>query len=221
MMGGQLSAPACAIEHPFFARMYPRFAAQADERGQAEHRRKLLDGITRRVVEVGAGNGRNFRHYPASVSEVVAVEPEPRLRELAESEAASACVPVRVVAGEAAALPLEDESFDVGVASLVLCSVAEQAEALAELRRVIRPGGELRFYEHVVSPSARLARMQRLADRLFWPRLGAGCHCSRDTQLVIKASGFEVESCRRLEFKPSVLIGSWTKPHILGVARRA
>lgn len=219
-MRAQSSAPADTINHPFFARIYPRFAIEADRRGQAEHRTEVLAGARGRVVEVGAGTGRNFRHYPESVTEVIAVEPELRLRQLAETEAASAPVPVRVVGGVASDLPVEDDSCDVGVASLVLCSVADQDAALGELHRVIRQGGELRFYEHVVSPAARLARIQRLADRLFWPKIGGGCHCSRDTLSAMRPAGFEVESCRRFDFKPSALIGVWTKPHILGVARR-
>jgi len=208
------------VDHPFFARVYPRFAVEADKRGQAEHRAQLLAGASGRVVEVGAGTGRNFRHYPASVTEVVAVEPEPRLRRIAQAEAASLSLNIRVRDGVAAQLPLEDDSCDVGVASLVLCSVADQGETLRELRRVIRPGGELRFYEHVASPNRRLARAQRLIDRLFWPKIGGGCHCARDTLAAIERAGFAIETLRRFRFKPSPLIGIWTSPHVLGTARR-
>jgi ubiquinone/menaquinone biosynthesis C-methylase UbiE len=118
-------------------------------------------------------------------------------------------------------LPIEDGSCDVGVASLVLCSVPDASRALQELRRVIRRGGELRFYEHVISDNPTLASFQRTIDKLFWPRLGAGCHGGRDTLTAIKQAGFEVEECRRLRFKASPLIGLWTSPHILGVARRS
>jgi ubiquinone/menaquinone biosynthesis C-methylase UbiE len=208
------------VNHPLFSRLYGAVAAAADSRGQAEHRAETLAGVEGRVVEVGAGVGSNFRHYPAAVTEVVAVEPEPRMRRQAEEAAASVRVPIRVVGGLASALPFEDGSFDVGVAVLVLCSVPDPADALAELRRVIRPGGELRFYEHVVASSPGLARVQRLADRTFWPFVGGGCHCSRDTLSAIEETGFELESYRGLEFMPTRFVGTLTRPHILGRARR-
>ena len=131
------------VSHPLFARLYPRIAAEAERRGAEEHRRRLLASLTGRVIEVGAGNGLNFIHYPDTVSELLAVEPEPRLRELASEAAASARVPTTVVDVVADDLPADHAAFDAGVASLVLCSVPEQLHALVELRRVIRSGGGL------------------------------------------------------------------------------
>jgi SAM-dependent methyltransferase len=116
-----------------------------DAQGAAEHRRALLAGLTGPVLEVGAGNGRNFAHYPSTVTDVLAVEPEPYLRGLAQVAAGQAPVPVRVVDGTADALPTPDASMKAAVAALVLCSVPDQARALAELHQVLRPGGELRF----------------------------------------------------------------------------
>ncbi|HVW16880.1 MAG TPA: methyltransferase domain-containing protein [Solirubrobacteraceae bacterium] len=201
-----------ASRHPIFARAYER-ASRSEQRGeQLEHRRALLAGAAGRVVEVGAGNGLNFALYPATVTEVVAVEPEPYLRARAAERAASAPVAVTVVDGEADALPLADASADVAVASLVLCSVPDQAVALAELRRVLRPGGELRFYEHVVSTRPRRARLQALLTRLLWRRVCAGCHLDRDTGAAIEAAGFRIERCERLAFHGLA--------HIHGVARR-
>ena len=134
---------------PPVRRVEPRRRAQGRRRAP----RRDAAGLTGRVVEVGAGNGLNFGHYPATVTEVVAVEPEPYLRERAEEAARAAPVDVTVVVGLADALPAEDGAFDAAVASLVLCSVPDQAGALAELRRVVRPDGELRFYEHVSLPA--------------------------------------------------------------------
>ncbi|MEO8092635.1 MAG: class I SAM-dependent methyltransferase [bacterium] len=206
------------VHHPLFARVFVWLMSH-ESREQLEHRRELLDGLSGRVVEVGAGNGRNFALYPDQVSEVVAVEPEPYLRRLAVQAAGSAPVPVRVIDGLADRLPFDPGAFDAAVTSLVLCSVFDQGQALAELHRVIRPGGELRFYEHVVADEARLARAQRLADRLFWPHVGGGCHTSRDTGGAITAAGFQLQRCTRLSVRPSPLM-ALVAPHILGAALR-
>jgi ubiquinone/menaquinone biosynthesis C-methylase UbiE len=199
-------------KHPIFARFWTFISEREDEAGQAQHRQELLAGARGRAIELGAGNGRNFPHYPAEVGEVVAIEPEPYLRERAREAAADASVNVEVVDATDDPLPCDDGSFDVAVACLVLCSVPDQARALAELRRVLKPGGELRFYEHVVPRRPWQARLFRAADSSgVWPKLAAGCHCSRDTGAAIAGAGFEVESLRRLSFNGL--------PHILGVAR--
>jgi ubiquinone/menaquinone biosynthesis C-methylase UbiE len=204
--------------HPVFARIYKKVAEIDERRGGAEHRRRLLLGSSGRVIEVGAGSGANFSHYPASVSEVVAVEPERYLRECAQRAATHAPVPVSVSEGDADHLPGESGSFDVGVAALVLCTVPDQRSALAELYRVIRPGGELRFYEHVVSHHRWEARFQRLADATFWPHVAGGCHLARDTTSRIEHAGFVIETCERFPFSPAPFLPP--DPHILGTARR-
>jgi ubiquinone/menaquinone biosynthesis C-methylase UbiE len=171
------------------------------------------------VIEIGAGTGLNFRHYPSSVSEVVATEPEEHLRAIAERAAAEAGVPVTVVDWVAEALEAEDGAFDAGVASLVLCSVRDPERALAELFRVIRPGGELRYYEHVEADTPGLARVQRAADRLGLPRILGGDHVSRPTGALIRAAGFVPEAERRFRFRPQPL-NVLFEPHIIGRARR-
>ncbi len=203
--------------HPIFARVYARMSAQMDEQGAAEFRRIMLDGLAGRVVEVGAGNGRNFAHYPPAVTEVVAVEPEPTMRALALAAAREGKVPIRVVAGTASALP--GRGYDAAVTSLVLCSVPDQATALAEIRRVLRPGGELRFLEHVAAETPGLRRLQRLADATVWPRLLGGCHTGRDTAAAIAAAGFTVDRLQRFRF-PEGRLGGPASPHILGRATR-
>ena len=208
--------PTHEVKHPLFARVYSKLSAAEEKRGQFENRRELLAGLSGRVVEVGAGNGLNFAHYPAGVGEVVAVEPEPYLRNEAEGRAALAPVPVTVVEGVADRLPLEDASADAGVVSLVLCSVPDQSAALAELRRVIKPGGELRFYEHVVSNRESRRKFQRFMDATLWPRMAGGCHMTRDTRAAIERAGFIVQRSRRFPFPP----GAFGLPHILGSARR-
>ena len=207
------------VSHPHFARLYVRAAARADRRGAADHRRRLLEGLSGRVVEVGAGHGPNFAHYPATVTHVLAVEPEATLREQAQHAAARARVPVTVVAGTADALPLGDGEADAVVASLVLCSVPDQAGALAEARRVLRPGGELRFYEHVIARRQPKRAILQLADRSgLWPKLAGGCHPARDTTAAIERAGFTIETLERFGFSPCRLQPK--VPHVLGVARR-
>jgi ubiquinone/menaquinone biosynthesis C-methylase UbiE len=206
------------IHHPVFARIYAKVADIAESRGGAEHRRALLDGIHGRVIEVGTGSGTNFSHYPETVSEVVAVEPERYLRERAQRAAAHAPVHISVLTGDANRLPVDARSFDVGVVSLVLCTVPDQSSALAELFRVIRPGGQLRFYEHVIAHTKWEARFQRLADATFWPRLAGGCHLTRDTITAIEQAGFRIDACKRFRFSPASLLPA--DPHVLGAAHR-
>jgi ubiquinone/menaquinone biosynthesis C-methylase UbiE len=206
------------VRHPIFARLYRRIAAEAEGKGAGEHRDELLAGLSGRVIEVGAGTGLNFDHYPGAVTEVVAVEPEPYLRAAAEEAAAAASVAVTIVDGTADELPAEASAFDAGVASLVLCSVPSQARALGELHRVIRGGGQLRFYEHVRSPKPGFARMQRVVD-VVWPLFGGGCHTSRDTERAITESGFDIERIRHFTFRPAACAAP-VSPHVIGVARR-
>ena len=212
-----MSAP--SVDHPLFARFYARVLAPNEGGDIRALREELLAGLRGRVVEVGSGPGGNFPHYPDTVTEVVAVEPEAYLREQALAAAAKAAIPITIVDGLADALPLEDASCDAAVACLVLCSVPDQARALAELRRVLVPGGELRFYEHVRGHGTRMVRWQRLADRTFWPRLFGGCHTARDTVAAIGAAGFAVE--RRRDVRPeSVPAFLPVAPQAIGVARK-
>jgi SAM-dependent methyltransferase len=203
------------VRHPLFARCFDRLS-RLMERDLSPHRRELLAGLSGRVVEIGAGNGMNFRHYPETTAEVLAFEPEPYLRGKAREAAGAAAV--EVVVGEATteALPLEDGSCDGAVACLVLCTVPDPAGALCELRRVLRAGGELRFLEHVRAGERRKARVQRALDRSgLWPLVGGGCHCARETPAAIEAAGFRIGRRRELDLGPAWVV---TNPHVLGTA---
>lgn len=206
------------VHHPIFARMYERMAASFEAKGVAEHRDELLAGVAGQIIEVGAGTGLNFNHYPNTVSKVIAVEPESRLRASARAATATAPIPVEVIDGTANNLPFEDGTFDAGVASLVLCSVPDQAVALRELFRVIRAGGELRFYEHVLAGNPQWAARQRRVAPI-WRRFGGGCNPDRETAAAISAAGFEIERRRDLMFAPT-WTAKFTASHILGCARR-
>ncbi|MFF5445388.1 class I SAM-dependent methyltransferase [Streptomyces sp. NPDC012888] len=212
--------PQDTVHHPLFARFYARMSVQADVRGGvAGLRRELLEGLSGRVIEIGAGNGLNFAHYPRAVSEVVAVEPERTLRRLAVEAAVRADVPVDVVPGAAEALPVKSEAFDGAVASLVLCTVRDLPRSLAELHRVLRPGAELRFFEHGLAPGAAMAAVQRGLDRTVWPRLFGGCHTARDTVAAVGAAGFRITAARtfRLPERGPALPTSYC---VMGTARR-
>jgi SAM-dependent methyltransferase len=204
------------VRHPIFARLFDRTSPQM-EREVGPLRDELLTGLAGRVVEVGAGNGASFGHYPATVDELVAIEPEPYLRQRAIERAGSAPVRTRVLDAVAEALPLEDGSADAVVASIMLCSVPDAARALAELRRVVKSGCELRFLEHVRAAGAHKARLQRSFDRSrLWPSLAGGCHCGRDTPAAIEAAGFRIDELHGFDLGPAWL---HTNPHVYGRAR--
>lgn len=187
------------VHHPLFARCYARVSVAAETRmGMAGVRARLLAGLSGRVIEIGAGNGLNFAHYPGAVSEVVAIEPERRLRQLAVEAALRAEVPVDVAPGAAEALPVKSEAFDAVVISLVLCSVRDVPRALGEVRRVLRPGGVVRFFEHGAGGGPAMRLTQRALDRTVWPPLSGGCHLARDPVGALREAGFELGPYRRV-----------------------
>ena len=188
-----------------------------DARGAADHRRRLVAAAHGVVVEIGAGYGATFPFYPAAVTGVLALEPDPTLRALARAAASKAPVPVTVQDGVAESLPAADASVDVVVSSLVLCSVADQSAALAEVVRVLRPGGLLLFYEHVRSAHRVLGAAEDLLTPL-WSRVAGGCHPNRDTAAVIAGAGLAVQGLERFGF--SVLPGNPRLAHVLGAARK-
>jgi ubiquinone/menaquinone biosynthesis C-methylase UbiE len=142
----------------------------------------------------------------------------PTCARFAQAAAKAAPVSIEVRTGVAEALPAEDGEFDAAVTSLVLCSVSDQAAALREIARALRPGGELRFYEHVTSNHPTMARVQRALDATIYPPLAGGCHCARDTRTAILNAGFTIDHEERIAFKPSPIAPAI--PHILGIARR-
>ncbi|WP_280396585.1 class I SAM-dependent methyltransferase [Nocardia carnea] len=195
--------PQRAIRRPVFARAYAGLAGPALERaGAGEYRRRLWAGLSGRVLEVGAGYGANFAYIPSEVERVIAVEPEPRLREQAQAAADGLDVAMEVVDGAAEALPVPDGSVDAVVWCLTLCSVADPAAALAETRRVLAPGGVVRFFEHGRSQSPGMRRVQRVLDATVWPVFNGGCHTGRDHPAALVAAGFEITEVERFVFPP-------------------
>jgi protein-L-isoaspartate O-methyltransferase len=182
------------VDNPFFARLWSKLSTREPE-SIKRLRRENLAGLTGRVLEVGAGTGTNFEFYPASVIEVVAIEPEQRLAVLARQAADRVSIPV-TVSTDTVERYASGEPFDAVVCSLVLCSVQDPDSVLRQLFSTLRLGGELRYLEHVASTGLR-ARMQRLADATVWPRLLGNCHTHRHTERSIVDAGFEVADARR------------------------
>jgi SAM-dependent methyltransferase len=188
---------------------------RVDPLGGADHRRRLVEQAAGAVLEIGAGTGRNLPLY-RTATRVVALEPGPGMRTRANHAAQAARVPVEVIDGTAEHLPFPDAAFDTVVASLVLCTVPDLAQTLAEARRVLRPGGTLRFYQHVRADDPRLARWQDRLERP-WGWLAGGCHPNRDVMAAIAAAEFHVLEQERFDFQ---IMPPLVRPHVLGVAQR-
>ncbi|WP_445166618.1 class I SAM-dependent methyltransferase [Mycolicibacterium sp. Dal123E01] len=188
------------FDNPFFARFWTVLSAH-ESRAMRELRRANLLDLSGRVLEVGAGTGSNFAFYPDAVTEVVALEPETRLAPLAKEAAAAAPVPVRLIESTIETMPAT-EPFDAVVCSLVLCSVADPDGVLRQLNAVLKPGGQLRYFEHIASSGWR-GGLQRLADATIWPRFTGNCHTHRDTERSIAGAGFTIDSARRDAMLPA------------------
>jgi ubiquinone/menaquinone biosynthesis C-methylase UbiE len=196
-----------------FAAIYDRGLKGTEDAGLREMRRETLSRASGRTIDLGAGTGVNRDLFPASVTELVMVEPSPHMLAKLRAKVAEGAG-VKIVQASAQDLPFEDDSFDTAVFTLVLCTVPDPAAALAEAARVLKPGGKLLFVEHVRARDPRLATWQ---DRLEtpWKLFGDGCHCNRDTVATIEASPFgvdELESAALPKAPPIV------RPLVRGVA---
>jgi SAM-dependent methyltransferase len=206
-------------EHPIFARFYDRLTARTERAGLGEMRRQLLASASGRVLELGAGTGHNREHYTAAVTELVLIEPEPNMaRQLRErvATAPGAAANPTVIEASAEDLPFDDGSFDVVVATLVLCTVPNPLRALGEARRVLVEGGRLLYLEHVRSNRPGLARWQDRLERP-WGFFSGGCHPNRDTGQLLADAGFWIDSLEDLKLPKAPPL---VRPVIRGVARR-
>lgn len=203
------------VSHPVFARLFSRVVVRMDEEGFRQYRQRLVADLSGKVIEIGTGTGANFAHYPAAVESVLAIEPEPYLREQAK-KAAEVSGRIEVVDGVAEDLPAGDSEFDAAVVSLALCSVKDQSRSIAEIRRVLKPGGTFRFLEHVRGSGA-LAGVQRVADATLWPLFAGGCHTGRDTVAGVRAAGFTIDSLEEFRYPPTK-VQMPASPHVLASA---
>ncbi len=163
-----------------------------DMKASREQRARLCAGLSGEVVEIGFGSGLNVPWYPAEVSRVAAVEPADLGWKLAAKRLEASSVPVTRSGLDGQALPFADDSFDAALSTWTMCTIPDLPAALAELRRVLRPGGRLHFVEHGLSPDAGVARWQHRLEPLQ-KRLFGGCHLTRPMVELIRGAGFEVE----------------------------
>lgn len=180
-----------------------------------ERKRALLAGLRGRVVEIGPGGGVNFPYYDASAVEWIGVEPNPFAHDRLLAEAARHRVKAALLQGTAESIPVPDASVDAVVSTLVLCSVTSQAAALAEIRRILRPGGRFVFVEHVAAPHGSLLRRLQRAVRSPWRLAGGGCEPDRETATAIGRAGFSRVHLDRFALPLPVV-----SPHVAGVAER-
>ena len=196
-----------------FAFTYDRQLKNAERAGLADIRRRMLGRASGDVLEIGGGTGANLPFYGPDVRSLTVTEPEPAMLRRLEKRASEVAPSAGVVRAAAEKLPFEDSSFDTVVSTLVLCGVGDQAQALAEVHRVLRPGGRLIFIEHVRSDDPRLARLQ---DRMNWlNRVVVCCDCNRETLASIEAQGFEVADLERTELPKTP---KFVRPLIVGTA---
>lgn len=199
-------------EHRIFAALYDRLGRRAERGPLGARRRELLRDARGRVLEIGAGTGANLPHYPA-IRELVLAEPDAAMRRRIGRRLGRLAFPVEVIDAAAEALPMPDASVDTVVSAFVLCSVARPQDALAEARRVLRPGGRLVFIEHVRADGGTGRWQDRLAP--VWRRLAAGCHPNRVSVGAIRQAGFAVTALRPVGDVPGLPL---TRPVVAGLA---
>jgi ubiquinone/menaquinone biosynthesis C-methylase UbiE len=204
----------------FFALTYDRQMARTERAGLADFRARLLAGAAGRVLEIGGGTGASLPCYGPSVEELTITEPQPAMLRRLERRARQEAPAAQVLRAPAEDLPFEDGTFDVAVSTLVLCGVDDQPRALRELRRVLRPGGQFLFLEHLRSDDPHLARLQ---DRMNWlNRLVVCCDCNRPTLTSIQDAGFTVTHLEHTalpkapKFVRPAIVGSATTPVRVG-----
>lgn len=203
--------------HKWFAAIYDRMLASQEKKFLDALRAEMLSDVAGDVLEVGAGTGANFRHYKSG-ARVIATEPDPYMLERARKRAEGVAASIELRQTAAEKLPFADASFDFVIDTLVLCSVRDPAKVLAEIKRVLKPGGELRLYEHVRYENPIGALSQDIISPA-WQRFGAGCHPNRRTEDSLRAAGFELSNVTVRKDSPPLPPMIFTRPHLQAVAR--
>src|SRR6478752_5994433 len=202
-----------SLRKNLFAATYDRMSRNTEEAGLREMRHGLLASADGNVLEIGGGTGANLGHYDGKIESLVVTEPEPAMLRRLQKKARAQAPLAKILRAPAEDLPFEDESFDTVVSTLVLCGVDDQPRSLGELRRVLPPGGQLLFLEHVRSDDPSLARLQ---DRMNWlNRIVVQCDCNRSTLSTIETEGFTVSKLQRTELPKAP---KFVRPLIVGAA---
>lgn len=192
--------PEAPIAHPWFAAVYDRLNTSMERGFMRDVRQELVGGARGRLLEIGCGTGASFPYY-GSNRDLVATEPDPHMLERARRRATELGLAIQIEQAAAEELPFDDRSFDTVICTLVLCTVRDPARALAEVKRVLRPGGELRFCEHVRLRN-RIGALVQDAISPLWQLIAAGCHPNRDTGRTIREAGFEITQLDWVEAAP-------------------
>jgi ubiquinone/menaquinone biosynthesis C-methylase UbiE len=203
--------------HKWFAAIYDKMLASEEKNFLGAIRQEMLRDVTGDVLEIGAGTGVNFQYYIPG-AHVTAIEPDPYMLERARARATESTASIELHQVAAEDLPFPDTSFDFAIVTLVLCSVKSPAKVLSEIRRVLKPGGELRLYEHVRYENPIGALSQDLISPA-WQWFGAGCHPNRNTERYLREAGFELSDVRMHKHLPPIPPMLFTRPHFQAVAR--
>jgi ubiquinone/menaquinone biosynthesis C-methylase UbiE len=200
-----------------FAGMYDRFLAKVEAAGLADKRREFLKPAYGKTVELGTGTGLNLPHYPDAVTELILTEPYPHMVAKLEEKIRNYPKRVQLTVAGAEKLPFADASIDTVAAAMILCTVRDPRPALAEIRRVLKPGGQYLFLEHVRNPDPRVARKQDIIQK-GWYWFGNECHCNRPTVQTLRESAFDIEDLQETkmpgawEFIEAMVIGRAVRP---------
>lgn len=184
------------MNHPLLAKIYDTVLAPTERLGVRDQRRRLMDGLTGRIVEIAAGTGLNVPLYPETAGEIHALEPDQHMLDKLIAKAPDSTVPLFLYRGDALHLPFADETFDAAIIAFALCTIPDPTRALDETHRVVRSGGTLRFLEHVRSQNARTARWQ---DRIspIWGKVAGGCRLNQPTVEILEETHWGLDDVWR------------------------